>query len=280
MNSVGRFSCPKKPWAGSKPKIGIVGVGYLGGAVKYWFDKQKFDAFFYDKHKEIGSLQDLNKADIIFICLPTPFIEEGNRGFDDSAILEVLPEIKGEKIVVIRSTVLPGSTESYQQKYPQHKFLMNPEFLRAKTAIQDYLNPERQIIGYTEKSRDIATDILSILPRASFERIVRATEAELVKYFGNIFLANRVIFANQIYDLCRKIGIDYETVKECAAADPRVGSSHFEIFHDGYRGYSGACLPKDTKAFIQFAQKLGIEPKLFKTLEEINKELINGSGKE
>ena len=261
----------------NKTKIGIVGVGYLGGALKYWFDKQNFNSFFYDKHKEIGSLQDLNKADIIFICLPTPFIEGKNKGFDDSAILEILKEIKGEKIIVIRSTVLPGSTENYQKKYPQHKFLMNPEFLRAKTAIQDYLKPERQIIGFTEKSKDIAQGILEILPKAPFEKIVCATEAEIIKYFGNVFLSNKVIFANQMYDVCQKMGADYETIKECAGRDSRIGKSHFEIFSDGYRGYGGACLPKDTKAFIQFAEQLGINPKLFKTLEEINKELLNGN---
>jgi len=259
----------------NSPKIGIVGVGYLGGAVKYWFDKQNFNAFFYDKHKGIGSLQDLNKAEIVFICLPTPFIEEKNKGFDDSAIWEVLEKIEGGKIIVIRSTVLPGSTESYQKKFSQHKFLMNPEFLVAKTAIQDYLNPERQIIGYTEKSKDIAKDIFSILPKAPFERIVKATEAEMIKYFGNVFLANRVVFANQMHDICQKLGIDYETVKECAGADPRIGCSHFDILFDGYRGYSGTCLPKDTKSFIRFAEKLGIEPKLFKILEEINEELVS-----
>jgi len=263
-----------------KPKIGIVGVGYLGGAVKYWFDKQNFDSFFYDKHKEIGSLRHLNKADIVFICLPTPYIEEKNKGFDDSAIQEVLKEIGGEKIIVLRSTVLPGSTENYQKKFPQHKFLMNPEFLRAKTAIQDYLKPERQIVGYTKKSKEVALSLLKILPKAPFEKIVKAKEAELIKYFCNVFLANKVIFANQIYDLCQKLEIDYEAVKECVGADSRIGKSHFDIFCDGYRGYSGACLPKDTKAFIQFAEKLGIEPKLFKTLEEINKELLDGNENE
>jgi len=152
---------------------------------------------------------------------------------------------------------------------------MNPEFLTAKTAIRDFLNSERQIVGYTKKSKDIAKDILDILPRASLEKIVKTTEAEIIKYFCNIFLANRVIFANQMYDLCQKIGIDYKTVEECAGADPRIGHSHFDIFYNDYRGYGGNCFPKDTKAFIQFAEKLGVEPKLFKTLEEINKELIN-----
>ncbi|MEK9135209.1 MAG: hypothetical protein AAB451_02820 [Patescibacteria group bacterium] len=259
-----------------KSKIGIIGVGYLGGAVKYWFDRENFQSFFYDKYKGVGSLQNINEAEIIFICLPTPFIKE----FDDSAILEILPKINGQKIIVIRSTVLPGSTESYQKKYPQHKFLMNPEFLRAKTAIQDYLNPERQIVGFTEKSKDIAKDILAILPKAPFEKIIKVTEAELIKYFGNLFLTNKVIFANQMYDLCQKLEINYEMVKECAGADSRIGKSHLDVFTDGYRGYAGACFPKDTRAFIQFAEKLGMEPKLFKTMEEINEKLINGNKNE
>lgn len=258
----------------NKPKIGIVGVGYLGGAVKYWFDKHNFPSFFYDKHKKIGSIQDLNKAEIIFMCLPTPFVEENNKGFDDSAILEILRQIKGEKIIVVKSTVLPGSTESYQEKFPQHKILINPEFLMAKTAIQDFLNPARQIIGYTRESKDTAKRILDILPKAHFKKIITATEAEMIKYFGNVFLANRVIFSNQIYDLCQKIRINYEIVKECAAADPRIGSSHLNIFHDGYRGYGGPCIPKDVKSFIQFTEKIGVESRLFKALEKINKELI------
>ncbi len=261
----------------SKPKIGIVGVGYLGGAQKYWFDKQNFTSFFYDKYKGIGSLYDLNKAEIVFVCLPTPYFEQGEAGFDDSAIWEVLKELKGEKVVVIRSTVLPGSTDKYQQKFPQHKFLMNPEFLRAKTAIQDYLDPERQIMGFTEKSKDTAEKILNIVPEASFRKIVRAKEAEMIKYFGNIFFSSRVVFANQMYDLCQKLDIDYEVVKECAGADSRIGQSHFDIFCDGYRGYGGACLPKDTRAFIQFAEKLGMEAKLFKTIDEINNELLKSN---
>jgi UDPglucose 6-dehydrogenase len=146
----------------NKKKIGIVGVGYLGGAVKYWFDSQGFPSFFYDKYKEVGSLQELNKSEIVFICLPTPFVEENSKGFDDSAILEVLEKIEGNKIVVMKSTVLPGSTESYQKKFPQHKFLMNPEFLVAKTAIQDFLKPDRQIVGFTKESKDIYLAQISV----------------------------------------------------------------------------------------------------------------------
>jgi UDPglucose 6-dehydrogenase len=95
----------------------------------------------------------------------------------------------------------------------------------------------------------------------------------MTKYFGNVFLVNKVIFANQIYDLCQKIGINYEAVKECAGADFRINPSHLDIFTDGYRGYGGACFPKDIKALIQFAEKKGVNTRLLKLLEEINKDL-------
>lgn len=260
----------------TKPKIGIAGVGYVGGAVRHWFESEGYPLSLYDKYKEIGSIPELNSAEIIFLCLPTPFIEEGGRGFDDSAFYDVLGQIEGEKVIVIKSTVLPGTTERYQKEFSQHKFLMNPEFLVAKMALQDFLNPPRQIVGHTETSREIAQDILSILPNAPFTKIVRSTEAEMIKYFGNTFLTARVIFANHMYDVCEKLGIDYDAVKEAAGADERIGTSHFDVHHDGYRGYGGGCLPKDTKAFIQLAEKLGVEPKLLKIIEEINAELRNG----
>ena len=258
-----------------KLKIGIAGVGYVGGAVNTFYKKQGANLFLYDKYKNIGSLDDLNKADLIFFCLPTPFIEEDKKGFNDSALWEVLEQIKEEKTIIIKSTVLPGTTEKIQKKYSQHKIIFNPEFLIAKTAVEDFEKPKRQIIGCTQESKNIANEIVNILPLAPFKKIVKATEAEMIKYFGNTFLANRVIFANQFYDICKKLDIDYETVKECAGADSRIGYSHFNIFHDGYRGYGGVCLPKDTKAFIQFTKSLGIEPKLLEVIDEINESLVN-----
>ena len=124
--------------------IGIAGVGFVGEAVRFWFEQQGYPLFLYDKHKQIGSTEELNKADVIFLCLPTPF-REGR--FDDSAVWDVLASIEGNKIIVVKSTVLPGSTEEYQRKFPQHAFFMNPEFLRANTAQEDFLNPDRQIVG-------------------------------------------------------------------------------------------------------------------------------------
>ncbi len=256
-------------------KVGIIGLGYVGGTLGYWFEKRrkpKVDLFLYDKYKKIGSVEEINKADIIFISVPTPYNKKG--GYDDSAILESFRNLKTPKIVVLKSTIIPGSTEGFQKKFPKHKILFNPEFLRAKTAKADFIKPERQIVGYTQRSKSLAKKILNLLPKAPFMRTMRATEAEMVKYFSNAFLATKVVFANQIYDLCDNLGLDYDTIKDAAAADSRIGKSHLDIFHFGYRGYSEGCFPKDVKAFIDFSKKSGARLELLQTADEINEKLL------
>ncbi len=176
--------------------------------------------------------------------------------------------------MVIKSTVVPGTTEKLQQKYPQHKFLFNPEFLTELTADQDMNYPDRQIVGYTKQSYSVAGDIMQLLPLAPFGRIIPATEAELVKYFGNTWFSTKVVFANQLYELCEKLGINYNRVMEAAAADKRIGRSHLQVIHKGYKGYGGRCLPKDIKALIQFADAKGVDLKLHKIVEEINNQLM------
>jgi len=257
-------------------KIGIIGIGMVGGALKKYFEKKDIKPFLYDKNKKIGSIEEVNQADVIFICVPTPFDKE--KGFDLSCVEETCNNIKGQKIIVIKSTVLPGTTEELQSKYPQHKLLFNPEFLTELTADQDMNYPDRQIIGYTEKSYNIAGDIIQILPLAPFERILPATEAETVKYFGNTWFSTKVIFANQMYDLCQKLGVDYDRIMETAAADKRIGRSHLKVIHKGYRGYGGKCLPKDIKTLIQFADENGVDLKLHKMVEEINNQLMKEQG--
>jgi UDPglucose 6-dehydrogenase len=251
----------------SNRKIAIIGVGMVGGALA----KVLSQPFLYDKYKKVGSVKQLNQAEVIFICVPTPF--DGKKGFDLSCVQDAFKLIKGNKIVVIKSTVLPGTTEMLQKKYRRHKVLFNPEFLTQESSDQDMKYPDRQIIGYTKKSYNVTKDILQILPLAPFERIIPATEAETAKYFGNCWFSAKVVYANQMYDLCQKLDIDYNRIKECVAADKRIGPSHLEIFHKGYRGYSGKCLPKDMQALIQLGNKLGVDLKLLKTTEKINKNL-------
>lgn len=252
-------------------KLGIVGVGMVGGAVYEFYP----DAIPYDIVKYPDNKQAVQEADIIFVAVPTPYDKDGD-GFDLSMVKEAMSNISGEKIIVLKSTVWPGTTQDLQKEYPQHKVVFNPEFLREVSAPADFRDPDRQIVGFTEQSKDIAQEILDLLPRAPYEKIMPATEAEMAKYFGNTFLASKVIFANQIYDLCEKLGIDYEPVKEAVGADPRIGTSHLDVVHSGYRGYGGACFPKDTRALIQFAEGKDVDMKVLKLMEEINHELTGG----
>ena len=262
-----------------KEKVGVIGLGYVGGAVHNWFKNlpaERVELFLYDKYKQVGSPEEVNKADIVFVCVPTPYHENG-PGYDDSAIHESLTAFTGSKVVVIKSTILPGSTERLQQKFPRHKILFSPEFLVAKTAVDDFVHAKRQILGVTNESKAEAERVMTLLPDAPFTRTMSATEAEMVKYFGNAFLAAKVIFANQMYDLCEKLGISYETVKESAAADPRIGSSHLNVLHDGYRGYSGGCFPKDVKSLIDFSKELGLSLKLLWDVDAINDSLLKNN---
>jgi len=259
-----------------KYKIGICGVGMVGKALQRYFEKKdNYQLFLYDK-KGIGSFDEVNQADFIYICVPTPYKKD--LGCDLSFIEEAVSQIKGEKIIILKSTIIPGTTDNLQQKYPQHKFLFNPEFLTEVTADQDMNYPDRQIVGYTEKSYTVAKDVLQQLPLAPFERILPAKEAEIVKYFGNTWFSTKVVFANQLYELCEKLGIDYNRVMEAAAADKRIGRTHLKVFHKGYRGYGGRCLPKDIKALIQFADEKGVDLKLHKIVEEINNQLMKEQG--
>lgn len=258
-------------------KIGIIAVGMVGGSVARYCESQGIKPIIYDPPRGLDSKEDINQAEIIFICVPTPY-DEAKGGFDLSCVRQSLSLLSGEKIVVIKSTVLPGSTDLLQAEFPQHKILFNPEFLTEVTADQDMKFPDRQIMGYTEKSYNVAKDVIMFLPLAPFERIVPAKVAELVKYFNNTWFAAKVVFANQFYDVCEKLNADYDLIAECAAADKRVGPSHLQVFHKGYRGYGGKCLPKDTRAFIQLGDKVGAEQKLLKIAEEINNQLISKHG--
>jgi UDPglucose 6-dehydrogenase len=258
--------------------IAIMGTGMVGGALDRYFCKKHISAGLYDPPKGLTDASVLANADVIFIAVPTPYYLDGS-GFDESflrAAIEAIP-VAG-KTIVLKSTILPGTTDRFQKDYPQHRFLFNPEFLTETTVDDDMQHPNRQIVGYTNESRRDAELVQGLLPKAPFEKIVPAKTAELVKYFGNAFYALKVAYANQMYELCAKIGIEYDDVKECVKAEPWMGTHHWEIFHKGYRGYGGKCLPKDTRSIVQLADKNGIDLSLLKAAENYNNHITKSQG--
>lgn len=255
--------------------IGIIGLGMVGEPIRRWFEekralKRKLDLLCYDTDPTKGYYDDYNLADIIFIAVPTPPNPDGSCNI--SIVENVTAAIKGEKIIVIKSTVPPGTTENFQIKFPQHKFLFNPEFLTESQAWEDFLKPVRQIIGYTEKSKDIALTVLNLLPISYYQSpwlsstyVIRghtATEAEVIKYSSNVFGAVKVSFGNMIYDVCKAIqdssglDINYENIREALGADPRIGPAWLDVNHGSYRGFGGYCFPKDLNAFRVFVDNL------------------------
>lgn len=258
--------------------IAIMGTGMVGSALERYFRSVHITPDLYDPPRGLNDRAVLDRAEVIFVAVPTPYYLNP-VGFDDSYLRAAFDAIPGEgKTVVIKSTVLPGTTDRFQELYPQHRILFNPEFLTETTADFDMVHPNRQIMGYTPKSRCDAELVMGLLPPAPFERIIPAMAAELVKYFSNAFYALKVAYANQMYDLCQKLGADYDSIKECAQADPMVGKTHLEIFHKGYRGYGGKCLPKDTRAIIQLAEANGLDVTLLRAAEAYNNELCKKQG--
>lgn len=273
-------------------KIGIVGVGMVGTPVARYFETKGYqrgkNLFLYDKSPGKGFSDDVSTAGVIFVCVPTPRSRDGSA--DLSHIKEAVRRFRGSKIVVIKSTVPPGTTEGLQKRYPRHKFLFNPENLTERNAWEDFIRPDAQIVGFTEKSKDAAGVVLRLLPRAPFmspwglgtyKRVqITATEAELIKYARNVHFARKVNLANIVAAAAEKLGADYENVRLGMSADFRIGDSHLDVAHGGYRGFGGYCFPKDLDAFIGCLepQKLKEAAALLRCDREFNRKLLASQG--
>jgi UDPglucose 6-dehydrogenase len=253
--------------------IGIMGTGVVGGALASFLTSAGGDIRVYDPPKGHASVGVLDDVDVVFVCVPTPYT--AGIGFDDSFLLDAVNRVPGAKAVVIKSTVLPGTTELLQERFPQHRFMFNPEFLREVSAVEDFLRPDRQIVGCTAASRGDAQRVMDMLPRAPFERICHASEAEMAKYVANAFLAVKVSYANEVFDLCERMRIDYPQVRDIVGADVRIGASHLDVHDAGYRGYGGKCLPKDSKSLLDLAQSFGSGMRVLAAADRVNFALRN-----
>ena len=255
-------------------KIGIVGQGFVGTAL-YEGLKQHFPIETYDivKTSTCKSLVDLSeKSDVIFVCLPTPMKKDGSCHIDivENTLLglDIIDECK---TIVVKSTIPPGTTEKWNSLFTNIQIVFNPEFLTEANSIEDFKNQNRIIIG---GPRPATTKVKRIFAK-TFPKVpiikTGSTTAEMIKYFTNCFLANKVSFANEMYQICSGLNIDYDKVIEYAIYDERIGRSHLNVpGPDGDFGYGGHCFPKDVKALIQVALELGLLPKILIATDEKN----------
>ncbi|MBI3627230.1 MAG: UDP-glucose/GDP-mannose dehydrogenase family protein [Candidatus Sungbacteria bacterium] len=276
-----------------KLAVGVVGVGMVGTPLARWFlERQGYvrreNLFLSDLKPEKEMPDDVNQADVIFISVPTPSL--GDRSCDISRVAHAIQSISGEKIIVIKSTVPPGTTEHFQNLYPRHKFLFNPENLTERNAWEDFVRPDAQIVGFTEHAKDAAMPVLALLPKAPFmspwgiqtyrRTSITATEAEIIKYARNVFFARKVVFANLLAKFSKAMGADYENVRSGMSADFRVGDSHLDVHHNAYLGFGGYCLPKDVDAFIAELKKKNLTKEAAVVLadREYNRKLLLSQG--
>lgn len=245
-------------------KIGIIGYGMVGQAVAYGFSNS--EVHIYDKFKDSKPLKDVvEKSDYIFICLPTPIKDDGS-GIDLSIINQSLRKItkytnNTDKIIIVKSTVVPGTTEKYIKKYPKSLFCFNPEFLTERAFLQDFINTDRIVVGADNALvfRKVSSIYQSIMPNTPIFQ-TDPTSAEMVKYMANCILATKVIFANEMYDICEALDVKYEEIKEMVAADKRIEDSHLGV--TSMRGFGGKCFPKDLLALRGMAKKMKVDTKI------------------
>ncbi len=264
----------------STDSIGIIGQGFVGTALREGL-KKTFEVETYDKFKTedstCTSLEELcEKTFILFLCLPTPMRKDGSC--DLSIVEGVISEIDlistGDHIVVVKSTVPPGTTRKLNDMYTNLKIVFSPEFLTEANSIEDFKNQNRIIVGGPRP----ASTIIKNMFRIAFPKIpivkTGSNTAEMVKYFTNCILATKVSFANEIKQICDQADVDYDKVVEYALYDERVGRTHLSVpGPDGHLGFGGSCFPKDMNALIHFANQIGIKPMILEAAWQKNLEV-------
>jgi UDPglucose 6-dehydrogenase len=246
-------------------KIAIVGAGAVGSAMAQMFP----NVVLYDEPKGIGSRDDVNGADIAFICVPTPSRPDG--GCDTSIVEEVAGWIDGP-IIVIRSTVSVGTTRRLAEAQ-RKPILFQPEYGPAETPDHPFneLRNIRWIIlgGDRKAAKTVARAWKDVYSSDIVIQFTTPEAAELAKYMENAFLAMKVTFCNEFYDLAERFGVEYDELRELWLLDPRMGKTHTFVFPDK-RGFGGKCLPKDLAAITRAAEAAGYEPTLLRSIAEAN----------
>ncbi len=218
----------------------------------------------------------VNNSEVIFIAVGTPSLDNGEAdltGVEDVA-RNIAMNLKGYRLIVEKSTVpvetgkwVKHTISTYIKHNIKFDIASNPEFLREGQAINDFMHPDRIVIGVeSKKARDILTSLYKPLNAPLV--ITDIKSAELIKHASNSFLATKISFINAISRICEKVGADVEEVAEGMGMDKRIGSS----FLDAGIGYGGSCFPKDVDAFITIAEKLGCSFDLLKAVKEVNQQ--------
>ena len=257
----------------SMMNIGVIGKGFVGSAVYDGLGQLDNNMSFHDP-KYNTNIQHIKDTEIVFICVPTNMKDDGTC---DTTVVELvlknLINIKYNGTVAIKSTVIPGTTKNLQEQFQELNICCVPEFLRERSALTDFiLENDVLVIGTNDdKTSKLLIKAYGNLPKQV--RVVSPTEAELCKYFNNVFNALRITFANGFYDVCKELNADYGKIYDAVIQRSNI-DGHYLRASRSMRGFGGYCLPKDTSAFAKLVDKIygkGVGPRIFDTIVEDNK---------
>lgn len=257
-------------------KIGVIGLGTVGSAIHESFTTLGHVTSFFDTKDDTTSIKDVIDTDVIFICVPTK--QNDTDGSCDTSIVEStvdhLSNFDYNGLVIIKSTTVPGTADKLIQSYKNLRMVYSPEFLRASTALSDFLyNQDIIVVGtYAQEDYDLVKKLHGKI--CSNIQKVSPTEAEIIKYFNNVHHAVNIVFANMMYDVCKKVNCNYENVYDVIGQRDCINTSYLNC-NENLREYGGECLPKDISAWNNLIKNLGLKYKFIDSVMKDNRMIAN-----
>ena len=261
--------------------IGIIGNGFVGSAISAGFVLHVNDIFIYDVDpaKSTTTLQSvLDNSQFIFVCVPTPMKPKAGGEIDTSILDTILYKInrmnRRNNVIIIKSTIIPGTMERYIEEFPLLNLVFNPEFLTERRARLDFINASRVVLGgkdeLVNRVEKLYRDRFPVVPILKTD----VATAQLIKYMVNCFFAVKISYMNEIKQLSDIVGANWDDTIEGFISDGRIGNSHIDVpGHDGDVGFGGKCFPKDINALIYKCKQVGVTPHVTEAAWKKNKEV-------
>ncbi len=262
---------------------GIIGNGFVGSAIASGFglhaDIKIYDI---DPLRSTHTFEEVVSSEFVFVSVPTPMNASDENKIDLSIMEQVFSKISdynqdnphNDSVYILKSTVVPGTTQSLADKFPNIDLVFNPEFLTERSARLDFINASRVVLGGSRKAVKRTAELYR--DRFPFVTIVETdtSSAEFIKYMCKCFFATKVSFMNEMRQAVDVLGLDWEKIMNGFVTDGRIGNSHLDVpGHDGSLGFGGKCFPKDINAFINFFKDSNVEPTVMAAAWEKNLEV-------
>ena len=255
-------------------KVGIIGNGFVGNSIAFGFSPtHEIRIHDKDPKRTLNTIEEVLECDFIFVAVPTPMNRDGSISLKvvEKALQEISEKNTKNNIIILKSTMVPGSTNNFIKQFPKLNIVFNPEFLTERTAKLDFLTQARIVLG---GSKRLTKRVAKIFEERFMHTYIIETDtitAEMIKYMNNIFFASKVSIMNEMKMMCDAVGADWKQALAGFAADQRVGDSHLNVpGPDGKMGFGGSCFPKDINAFISYANELGVKVPTIKGAWETN----------